>query len=128
MADGTAREFDGSLEDYRDQVLRAGNGKGEGGPVPEKVSRKDKRKASADARERNKGLRKQAARAEAEMQKLWQKREEIDARLAMPDAAGEASQLMKERGDIERDLIAAESRWLEASEAVEAAKLDEVDA
>ena len=55
------------------------------------------------------------------MQKLWQKRDEIDAKLAAPDAASEASALMKQRGDVERDLIAAKSRWLEASEAAEAA-------
>jgi ATP-binding cassette, subfamily F, member 3 len=125
VADGTAQEFDGTLDDYRDQVLSAGtNRNGNGAAAPEKVSRKDKRKAAADARERTKGLRKEAAKAEAEMKRLWQKREEIDAKLAAPAPADEASKLMRQRGEIERDLIAAESRWLEASEAAEAALSD----
>jgi ATP-binding cassette subfamily F protein 3 len=121
VADGTAREFDGSIEDYRDQVLSAGSGKGGNGADPsQKISRKDKRKAAADARERAKELRKTATSAEAEMKTLWRKREEIDALLTAPDAA--AGELMKRRGAVERDLAAAEARWLEASEAVEAAK------
>jgi len=129
VADGTATELDGSLDDYRDQVLSAGAGKrGNSTAGSDKISRKGKRKAAADARERNKGLREQAARAEAEMQKLWQKRDEIDTKLAGAGPASEASELMKQRGDVERDLIAAEWRWLEASERVEAAKLDEADA
>jgi len=121
VADGTAREFDGSIEDYRDQVLSAGSGKGGNGADPsQKISRKDKRKAAADARERAKALRKTATLAEAEMKTLWRKREEIDAQLTSPDAA--AGELMKQRGAVERDLAAAEARWLEASEAFETAK------
>jgi ATP-binding cassette subfamily F protein 3 len=121
VADGTAREFDGSIEDYRDQVLNAGSGKGGNGADPsQKISRKDKRKAAADARERAKALRKTATSAEAEMKTLWRKRDEIDAQLTSPDAA--AGELMKRRGAVERDLAAAEARWLEASEAFEAAK------
>ncbi|MGK2922903.1 MAG: ABC transporter ATP-binding protein, partial [Methyloceanibacter sp.] len=121
VADGTAREFDGSIEDYRDQVLSAGSGKGGNGADPsQKISRKDKRKAAADARERAKALRKTATSAEAEMKTLWRKRDEIDALLTSPDAA--AGELMKQRGAVERDLAAAEARWLEASEAFEDAK------
>jgi ATP-binding cassette, subfamily F, member 3 len=133
VADGTAREFDGSLEDYRDQVLSAGgkggNGKGGNGKSSaKKINRKDARRAAADARERSKGLRKAIAQAEAEMKRLGQARDAIDEKLAAPNAASEASALMKQRGDVERDLIAAESRWLEASEAVEAAKGEAADA
>jgi ATP-binding cassette subfamily F protein 3 len=94
VADGTAREFDGSIEDYRDQVLSAGSGKGSNGAdASQKISRKDKRKAAADARERAKALRKTATSAEVEMKALWRKRDEIDALLTSPDAA--AGELMK---------------------------------
>jgi hypothetical protein len=60
------------------------------------------------------------------MKTLWRKRDEIDALLTAPDAA--AGELMKRRGAVERDLAAAEARWLEASEAVEAVKQGEADA
>jgi ATP-binding cassette, subfamily F, member 3 len=122
VADGTARPFDGSLDDYRDQVLGGGNGKGGGGKTPaKKVNRKEERRAAADARERTKGLRKEIATAEAEMKRLEQARAAIDAKLAAPAPANEASALMKQRGEVERDLAAAEARWLEASEAAEQA-------
>ncbi len=130
VADGTAREFDGSLDDYRDQVLSAGAAKGGNGKDSgkQKVSRKDARRASAEARERTKDLRKAVQQAEAEMKRLWQKRDEIDAKLAAPAAANEAGALMKQRGEIERDLTAAEARWLEASEIAEQAALGETEA
>jgi ATP-binding cassette, subfamily F, member 3 len=130
VADGTAREFDGNLDDYRDQVLSAGAAKGGNGKDSgkQKVSRKDARRASAEARERTKDLRKAVQQAEAEMKRLWQKRDEIDAKLAAPAAANEAGALMKQRGEIERDLTAAEARWLEASEIAEQAALGETEA
>jgi ATP-binding cassette subfamily F protein 3 len=130
VADGTAREFDGNLDDYRDQVLSAGAAKGGNGKDSgkQKVSRKDARRASAEARERTKDLRKAVQQAEAEMKRLWQKRDEIDAKLAAPAAANEAGELMKQRGEIERDLTAAEARWLEASEIAEQAALGETEA
>jgi ATP-binding cassette subfamily F protein 3 len=133
VADGTAREFDGSLDDYRDQVLsgataKGGNGRDSGKPDSGKrAGRKDARRASAEARERTKDLRKAVRQAEAEMKRLWGARDEIDAKLAAPAAANEAGALMKQRGEIERNLAAAEARWLEASEIAEAA-LGETDA
>jgi ATP-binding cassette subfamily F protein 3 len=121
VADGTAQEFDGSLDDYRDQVLGVGAAKGGNGQATaKKVSRKDERRMAAQGRERTKALRKAVVQAEAEMKRLSQKRDEVDTRLAAPDAVGAAaSDLMKKRGEIERSLAAAEARWLEASEVVE---------
>jgi ATP-binding cassette subfamily F protein 3 len=130
VADGTARELDGSLDDYRDQVLSAGTAKGGNGrdSGKQKVSRKDARRSAAEARERTKDLRKAVVQAEVEMKQLWRRRDEIDAQLAVPNASGEAaSELMKQRGEIERNLAAAEARWLEASEIAEQA-LGETDA
>jgi len=132
VANGTARAFDGSLDDYREQVLSAGAAKGGNGKDSSrqgsggKVSRKDARRAAAEARERTKDLRKAVQQAEAEMKRLWKARDEIDAKLAAP-AANEAGDLMKKRGEVERNLAAAEARWLEASEIAEAA-LGETDA
>ncbi len=127
VADGTAREFDGSLDDYRDQVLGAGGKGGNGKGSEKKINRKNERRAAAEARERTKGLRQAIAKAEAEMKRLAQMREAIDAKLAAPASSNEASALMKQRGEIERDLAAAEAGWLEASEAAEQA-IPKVDA
>ena len=123
---GTALEFEGNIDDYRDSVLgvgKAGKGKGKSGEVEapvQKISRKDKRRAAADARERTKSLRKAVTQAEAEMRTFSAKRDAIDAKLADATPA-EASKLMKQRGDLTRKIGDAEARWLEASEAVEAA-------
>ena len=123
---GTVLEFDGNIDDYRDSVLgvgKSGKGKGkceEAGAPVQKISRKDKRRAAADARERTKSLRKTVTQAEAEMKTFSVKRDVVDAKLA--DAApAEASELMKLRGALTREIEDAEARWLEASEAVEAA-------
>ncbi len=132
---GRAQEFDGTLDDYRDSVLsaaRGGKGKrqGEASPEPKetmsKVERKEKRKAAADARERTKPLRKAIAAAEADMKKLTAKRDAVDTKL-IDAAPAEASDLMKQRGQLTRAIEEAEARWLEASEAVETA-MAEVDA
>jgi ATP-binding cassette subfamily F protein 3 len=119
---GTAKDFAGSLDDYRDMVLRPGNsGAEEGGERSAKrAGRKGERRIAADGRESNKALRKQVAQAEAELKLLWQRRSEIDEMLARPQVNGASmSELMKTRAEIERRLAAAEQSWLEASEAVE---------
>jgi ATP-binding cassette subfamily F protein 3 len=131
---GTAREFDGTLEDYRDSVLsaaRSKKGNGQDGkqmpkaPVP-KVDRKEKRKAAAEARERTKPLRKRVSQAEADMKSLTVKRDAIDAKL-VEATSSEARDLMKQRGQLNREIDEAEAHWLEASEAIETAMAD-VDA
>ena len=119
---GTARELDGTLDDYRDAVLAASGGGKKGNDAAKRGNRKDERRNAAEARDKAKGLRKTAQAAEAELTRLWQERNEIDARLAAPNGdAAKAGDLMKNRGEVERRIATAEQRWLEASEAVERA-------
>jgi ATP-binding cassette, subfamily F, member 3 len=121
---GTVAAFDGTLDDYRDTILGVGGDRAEEGVRPAKrENRKAERRLSAELRERNQALRKQAARAEAEVALLSKRRAEIDAQLAAPKANGgpSVSELMKTRAEVERNLVSAEHRWLEASEAVERA-------
>jgi ATP-binding cassette subfamily F protein 3 len=117
VADGTAREFAGSLDDYRDMVMA------EGAPPPEKrTTRRDERRVAAQARERTQSLRGLVRTAETEIARLHQRRDEIDRQLANPEGPGNSADiaaLMKARADIDRSLAAAETRWLEASEALE---------
>jgi ATP-binding cassette subfamily F protein 3 len=115
---GTVKPFDGSLEDYRAAVLGpAGDGDNGRG---RSVSREAKRQSEKEARERSRELRKAVAQAEAELNRLWQQRAELDAKLAVPPPNGAAiGELMKARAEIERHLKDAEHRWLLASEAAD---------
>jgi len=119
---GTAREFDGSIEDYTALVLAKdpGSAKGQG-----KASRKEDRRTAAAAREKGQALRSRAKAAEAEVEKLTTLRSAIDR--AMFDPAGASkelarltmTELLQRRAAVERELEAAEAQWLEASEALE---------
>jgi len=122
--DGTAREFDGSIEDYTNFVLAKDNGAAKRAP---KTNRKDERRAAAAAREKGQALRTRAKAAEAEMARLTALRSAIDRATFDPSAAPKeladltTTELMKKRAEVQRRLDAAEASWLEASEALEQA-------
>ena len=117
---GTAREFDGSLDDYVAQVLAK-----EPKQATPKGDRKDERRAAAQRREADKALRKAARDAEAEMAKLEGERSAVDRAMFDPSSADAAlakltmTELMKRRADLTARIEAAEARWVEASEALE---------
>ncbi len=124
---GGAKDFDGSLDDYRDTILGSGRGRSaDGGGPARQESRKDGRRNAVELRERTKSLRKEASQAEAELKRLWQRRAEIDDLLSQPQSADGISigELMKTRAEVEREVASAEHRWLEASEAAERASED----
>ena len=122
--DGTVKEFDGNLDDYRDMILASAQGRGANGDKPAKrENRKVERRLSAELRERNQVLRKTLTQAEAEVARLSKRRAEIDQMLSAPQSNGgpSVSELMKTRAEVERNLASAEHRWLEASEAADRA-------
>ncbi|URW75173.1 ABC-F family ATP-binding cassette domain-containing protein [Sphingomonas donggukensis] len=116
---GTAREYDGTLDDYIAMIL---SGDGAGGSA--KAKKKDKAAAVA-AREAEKALRAAAKDAEGELAKLTEQRTAIERAMFDPaTAAGELarlsmSDLMKRRADLTDRIDAAETAWMEASEALE---------
>jgi ATP-binding cassette, subfamily F, member 3 len=120
---GTAAEFEGSLDDYTALVLQKDNGAAKGA---EKASRKDDRRAAAAAREKSQSLRRDAKAAEAEIARLTAQRSAVDLAMFDPGSAEAAlakltmTELMKRRAELEAKIAAAEARWLEASEAIEA--------
>ncbi len=123
---GTAKEFDGSIDDYIAFVLArepAAAGKDDGSRG---VNKKEQRKANAEAREKGQELRKRARKAEAELERLTAERSAIDQAMFDPSSAAPAlakltmTELMKRRAVIETQIEAAEAAWLEASEAFEA--------
>ena len=119
---GRAQEFSGSLEDYTDMILGKNQPKG---AEPQKFNKKEDRKAAAAAREQNKMLRAEVSAAEKEMTALTAHRSRIERAMFDPDTAGpqeqgvKMSDLMVRRADVEKNLAAAEARWLEASAALE---------
>ena len=88
----------------------------------------EERRLAAEARERSQSLRKAAKAAEAEVAQLTQRRSAIDRALFDPagatgaDRNASTSELMRERGELDRKLADAEAKWLAAEEAVEAAQ------
>jgi ATP-binding cassette subfamily F protein 3 len=116
---GTAREFDGTLDDYIDFVLK-------GDAKPAAKTKKDK-KADAQARDRDLALRRTVRELEEETACLTKERNAVDR--AMFDPAGSEprfaslsmTDLSKRRADLQTKLDATEAKWLEASEALEAA-------
>ena len=119
---GTAKELDGSLEDYRDMVLGASASCSERGvKSTASVDRKEARRLAAEAEDRAKAARKIAKEAEAELKSLLRRRDEIDAALSSPRSNGSsAGALIKSRAEVERQVAATEERWLEASNDAEA--------
>ena len=120
---GTASDFDGNLDDYIAFVLA--KDAGSEGSSEAKVSRKDARRAAAEAREQSQGLRKAAKAAEAELARLTEQRSVIDRAMfdpssATPDLAKlTMTALMKHRAEVEAKIEAAEAAWMEASEKLE---------
>jgi ATP-binding cassette subfamily F protein 3 len=119
---GTAKEFDGSLDDYIAFVLS----KDGAAAKTAKVDKKEARRAAAEAREKGQELRKAAKAAEAEMAKLGEQRSAVERAMFDPATADAAltkltmTELMKRRAELTERIDAAEAAWMEASEALEA--------
>ena len=122
--DGTATEFDGSLDDYTARILSKDGGGG-GGDRGSKASRKEERRAAAKAREAGEALRRAAKAAEMEVAKRTAARSAVERAMFDPTSAEgplaklTMTELMRLRASEAEALEAAEARWLEASEALE---------
>jgi ATP-binding cassette subfamily F protein 3 len=119
---GTARPFDGSLDDYIALVLTKD---AKDAAKADKVDRKEARRAAAEAREKGTALRKRAQEAERELAKLNEQRSAIDRAMFDPASADAAlakltmTDLMKRRAELESRIATTEAAWMEASEALE---------
>jgi ATP-binding cassette, subfamily F, member 3 len=116
---GTAREFDGTLDDYIAFVLA-----GDAEPKA-KGTKKDKR-AAAEKRAGDAALRKRVQEAEKTLAALTAQRSAIDRAMFDPPGAEPAlaklamGELMQRRGSLDRQIEAAEAEWLAAEEAMAA--------
>jgi len=122
---GTAREFDGSLDDYIAFILGTDGAGAAPARSEAKSSRKDARRAAAEAREKGQSLRRRAGQAEAELARLAEQRSAIDRAMFDPAAAAPEyaaltmGELMRRRAALETRIAAVEAEWMAASEALE---------
>ncbi len=129
VADGTVQPYDGDLDDYRRFLLdraRAERAAAKGGETPDAgASRKDQRRAAAEARAALAPLKKKAADAESLVNKLTEEKRKIEAKLADPALySGPSDKLQKlqiDLGVVDKKLSAAEEAWLEHLETYESA-------
>ncbi|MGK2911659.1 MAG: ABC-F family ATP-binding cassette domain-containing protein [Sphingobium sp.] len=123
---GTAKEYGGTLEDYTDFILGKSGGVSDSGEKMSKGDRKAQKQAQAQAREQGKALREAVTKAEKALSALTAHRARIERAMFDPSTAGpeEAKltmgELMRKRGEIEKQMETAEAEWLAASEALEA--------
>ncbi|WP_267397739.1 MULTISPECIES: ABC-F family ATP-binding cassette domain-containing protein [unclassified Sphingomonas] len=122
---GTAKEFDGALDDYIAMIL-AGDG-ASSGPKESKADRKAGKKAAAEAREKETALRKTVRDLEADTARFSKERNALDHAMFDPTGAEprfkamSMSDLSRRRAEVQAKLEAVEAKWLEASEALESA-------
>jgi ATP-binding cassette subfamily F protein 3 len=118
VADGTAKPYDGDLDDYRGLLADCAR------PArTEAPTRKDDRRGRAEARVQSAPLRRQARDAEAALSRLAAERAAIEARLAnpaiyAPGRTAEVTAANTRLAAIARETEAAEMAWLEAEEAL----------
>jgi len=122
VAGGRALPFDGDLDDYRRLLLAAD----EAPRAPEpKLTKEDARRVAAVKRAQLKPLKDKADAAEHEIARLTAELAKYDKALADPllfvHDPGKGASVSKKRAEAARKLVDAETRWLEAHAAYEAA-------
>jgi ATP-binding cassette subfamily F protein 3 len=124
VSDGTARPFEGDLEDYERQLLEVGRpSAGARQAEPESGSRRVARRLAAERRRELDPLRQSARRAEETIARLTKEREALDRALAQPKRPRRdglsLSDTLKRRAELVRMIEQAEIDWLVAEEALE---------
>ncbi len=126
VANGRATEFDGDLDDYARWLAEDGRRGGAGsdssrGSAESPAARRDTKRLEAEARNRLSPLRAELRRIDAELPKLTARRGELERQLADPALYQNMSvqqqlSLSREHAELERQIDAQETRWLELSE------------
>ena len=124
VADGTARPFEGDLDDYERQVLDGGGaGNGARRSEAETGDRRAARRLAAERRRELEPLKQRARRAEEILARLTKERKALDRALAEPQSANSngfaPSEALKRRAEVVQLIERAEIDWLAAEEAIE---------
>jgi len=122
VADGKVEPYEGDLDDYRALLTD----RARPAPKADAGNRRDERKERAEARAAVAPLRKKARDAEDRIARLTRERRKLEAKLADPDMysparKGEVAATQSTLAALKRQLAAAETEWLTAEEALEAA-------
>ncbi|MEP6868925.1 MAG: ABC transporter ATP-binding protein, partial [Novosphingobium sp.] len=118
---GTAKDYDGSMENYIDFVLGRNQPKGEGKVKGPKLDKK----AAAKARDDLRLLKNKVTTTEAAMVQLQAQMTLIDHAMFDPSSASPElatltmSELSRRRSAVADDLASAEAEWIEAGEALD---------
>ena len=129
VADGRLDEFDGDLDDYRDWLAQRRRERQIPGEAPGTPSRREQRRAQAQARQRlaaqRKPLERELRDVEVEMARLTQERQRLETLLADPDVyASDNRDMLKtsllEQSRINNRLQEVEERWLALQAQLEA--------
>ncbi|HLJ70335.1 MAG TPA: ABC-F family ATP-binding cassette domain-containing protein [Roseiarcus sp.] len=117
VADGGVKPFDGDLDDYRRFVLAKSAPEASESAVAEiPGKRAAERRETAKARRDLAPLRKDIAAAEDKIRRFADLIARVDEALAKPETFGgdaaRALELSRQRGELEKALVAAEEQWL----------------
>jgi ATP-binding cassette, subfamily F, member 3 len=127
VAEGTARPWEGDLDDYRRHLLAERPAEAAGSERAASGAKREARRSAAARRQALAPLRRRLSAAEAELAEIARHKAALDGRLADPttyEAAGaELADLLRAQAEAAQRLAAAEARWLSAAEAVEQAEL-----
>jgi ATP-binding cassette subfamily F protein 3 len=125
VAKGRVTPFEGDMDDYRKVLLEERKPPGSKAKAS-KLNKAEERKAAADRRAQVTPLKRAADEAEKRVGKFQAELAKLDAALNAPDLyekdAAHVTSLTKQRADMLKQLERAESAWLAASEAYDAAR------
>jgi ATP-binding cassette subfamily F protein 3 len=122
VKEGALLPFDGDLDDYRALILSERGRRSEA--REQGNSKKDRRREAAGKREALAPLRRKVEAAEKEIARISAEKRKLEGEMADPALYADksrAAEAAKRHARLNEALTAAESAWLEASEAYEAA-------
>jgi ATP-binding cassette, subfamily F, member 3 len=124
---GKILPFPGDLEDYHDWLRQGGASQEQDQQLTTLTSnsKKEQRRLAVERRAQLKPISKDLKKQELQMEKLQQRKEELEQLLADPEiyqgqAKEQLKQLLKEKGELDQNLEEVEMRWLDLSDQMEA--------
>ena len=127
VAERTCTRYDGTLEEYRDKLVRSRSSgrarRGGDGKQPTQNARKQARQTRAMDRAATAEIRSALKRAEADLERLANEKQELHDRLSDPglyeNGPDRLTALSKRAAELDREIAAAEAQWLDMSERLE---------
>ena len=125
VSSGKITPFDGDLDDYADWVKNQAK-ENDTTPSSDKSvnARKEQKQQQANNRQQQKPLRDALRKAEKQLDKLQEKQQQLEAKLAdsdlyHQDKKQQLADIIKEKSSIDEQLAKTEEAWLTAQEALE---------